>query len=84
MTIITACRRCGIEFEPDRAAIVAGTWRLCPACRRTHETGQAGRCQACGRELRGTSGTLCLSCLTGRDAPIAVADAHSSGARHGR
>ncbi len=34
MTIITTtCRRCGTEFEPGREAIVAGTWRLCPACR---------------------------------------------------
>jgi hypothetical protein len=34
MTIIaTTCRRCGTEFEPSREAIVAGAWRLCPACR---------------------------------------------------
>ena len=29
----TTCRRCGVEFEPDRAAILAGAWRLCPDCR---------------------------------------------------
>lgn len=32
-TIVTTCRRCGREFSPDRGAIAAGAWRLCPACR---------------------------------------------------
>jgi hypothetical protein len=31
--ITTVCRRCRVEFEPGREAIVAGTWRLCPECR---------------------------------------------------
>jgi len=33
MPIETTCRRCGAGFEPDRRAIAAGVWRLCPACR---------------------------------------------------
>jgi len=33
MTIATWCRRCGSEFTADRAAILAGRWRLCPDCR---------------------------------------------------
>ncbi len=33
MSIITICRRCGAEFEADHRVIVAGAWRLCPACR---------------------------------------------------
>ncbi len=35
MTIVTTCRHCGTEFEADHRAIVAGAWRLCPACRET-------------------------------------------------
>src|SRR5215217_2025510 len=30
--IVTCCRKCGQEFEPDHAAIVAGRWCACPAC----------------------------------------------------
>ena len=30
--IIATCRRCAVEFEPDRRAVVSGAWRLCPAC----------------------------------------------------
>jgi hypothetical protein len=26
------CRECGTPFEPGREAIVAGSWRTCPAC----------------------------------------------------
>lgn len=35
MSILTRCRRCGREYEADRAAILAGpaVWRLCPPCR---------------------------------------------------
>jgi hypothetical protein len=52
MTIITTtCRRCGTEFEPDREAIVAGAWRLCPACRDTPR-GPAV-CPLCRRVLKG-------------------------------
>ena len=34
MTITMRCRRCGREYDADRAAILAGParWRLCPAC----------------------------------------------------
>jgi hypothetical protein len=34
MIVLTNCKRCGVEFVPDRRAIVAGSWRLCPDCRR--------------------------------------------------
>ena len=36
-TITTVCRRCGQEFAPSRAEILAGPaiWHLCPDCRRT-------------------------------------------------
>jgi hypothetical protein len=34
MALVTACRVCGKPFEADRASILAGTWRTCPACRR--------------------------------------------------
>ncbi len=33
MSIVIRCRRCGREFVADRHAILAGRWRLCPACR---------------------------------------------------
>jgi len=33
MSIETRCRRWGRPFVADRAAIVAGRWRLCPAWR---------------------------------------------------
>ncbi len=35
MSILVICRHCGAEFEADRRVIVAGAWRLCPACRET-------------------------------------------------
>jgi Zn finger protein HypA/HybF involved in hydrogenase expression len=31
--IETTCRDCRREYEPDRAAILAGNWRTCPQCR---------------------------------------------------
>ena len=33
MPIEIRCRRCGRPFVADRTAILAGRWRLCPACR---------------------------------------------------
>ena len=33
MGMRTRGRRCGREYDLDRAAIVAGRWRLCPSCR---------------------------------------------------
>jgi len=35
MSITTRCRRCGREYDADRAAILVGPrwWRLCPTCR---------------------------------------------------
>jgi len=42
MAIITTCRVCGREFEPERAAIRAGTWRDgCPRCRQAGGPTQA-------------------------------------------
>jgi hypothetical protein len=49
-TIAVDCRRCGQEFEPGREAIVAGTWRLCPACRGVRPTGPAV-CPHCHKVL---------------------------------
>ncbi len=33
MPIEIRCRGCGRPFVADRAAILAGRWRLCPVCR---------------------------------------------------
>ena len=33
MRILTTCRRCGAEFEPDPDAIRAGAWQVCRRCR---------------------------------------------------
>jgi uncharacterized OB-fold protein len=63
-TIITTCRACGREYEPDRRAIVAGAWRLCPDCRAAGAPPET-RCEHCGRPLRAGSRTICLGCLTG-------------------
>jgi len=41
MSVIVVCRRCGREFAPDRRAILAGRWRLCPACRDPEPPGGA-------------------------------------------
>ena len=41
MGMRTRCRRCGREYDLDRAAIVAGRWRLCPACRDLPPPGRA-------------------------------------------
>jgi hypothetical protein len=61
-TILVSCRRCGAEFAPDREAIVAGAWRLCPECRggegEPHEQGHA--CPRCDRWLK--SGTHRSGC----------------------
>jgi hypothetical protein len=60
MTIITTtCRRGGAEFAPGREAIVAGTWRLCPACRGGGATGPV-LCPLCHRVLKsGAHRELC-------------------------
>jgi hypothetical protein len=54
MTIITTtCRRCRAEFEPGREAIVAGTWRLCPACRSGEDAPRGPVvCPQCHRVLK--------------------------------
>jgi hypothetical protein len=60
--LITTCRICGTEFEPDAEAIRAGCWRLCRTCRPTPaET----RCERCGRVLRAGNRAVCFACLTG-------------------
>ena len=41
MSITTRCRRCGRTFQLDRAAILAGRWRLCSACRDSSPPGGA-------------------------------------------
>jgi hypothetical protein len=66
--IVTTCRKCGREFEPDRATILAGSWRLCPSCRRTPPQQQpdaSHHCSQCGRPLRTAGRSLCYRCLTG-------------------
>lgn len=53
--LITVCRGCGREFEPDRQTILKGTWRICPACRpAASEAAPAeSACRECGRVLCG-------------------------------
>jgi hypothetical protein len=67
VTIITNCRFCSREFEPDAAAIRGGTWRVCPECetergRPLHPIG--GRCQKCQKPLRDKRQYICLSCAS--------------------
>ena len=64
-TFVTRCRQCGAEFEPDRRAIVAATWRLCPACQPQPATRPAASDvdASCGRNR-----TLCLGCAMGASA----------------
>lgn len=68
MSIVTHCRVCGREFEPDRQRIIAGDWQTCDACRSHWSTNplsrpMAGQCRRCGRPLRDRDRTLCLPCL---------------------
>lgn len=64
MSILTTCKDCGAEFEADSAAITAGVWRSCPACRLATPPAQleGGKCQDCGRALRDPKRTICLRC----------------------
>jgi hypothetical protein len=51
--IVTTCGLCGQEFEPDHRAIVAGTWRLCPACRVSEDAPRGSVvCPQCRRVLK--------------------------------
>ena len=59
--IITRCRICGAAFEPAHDAIVAGSWRTCPACR--PPLAEPHQCRECGRPLRLTSRRVCLHCM---------------------
>ena len=61
--VVTTCRLCGQEFEPDRDAIVAGVWHTCPACR--PQPVEENRCERCSRVLRAGNRSLCLSCAMG-------------------
>lgn len=69
MGIVTTCRRCRAQFAPDRRAIAAGAWRLCPGCRGDAATRpdapdpSAGRCGQCGRPLNAGKRTVCGRCL---------------------
>jgi len=67
MTIVTVCRVCGREFEPNTAAIRSGHWRTCPACPQRSDNPtprpMAGQCQKCGRPLLNKDRALCLQCL---------------------
>lgn len=62
--LITTCRTCGREFEPDRQTILRGEWKRCPACRpakKAEPTEATSACARCGRPLRGGR-TICLGC----------------------
>jgi len=64
MAILTTCRRCGADHEPDRRAIVGGAWRLCPRCREEDRDAEpTARCGACGRPLRAGTRPVCGRCL---------------------
>jgi DNA-directed RNA polymerase subunit RPC12/RpoP len=63
--VITVCRTCGRDFEPEPAAIRAGRWRECPACTTKPPSEPEMRCPDCGRVLKGTKRTICLGCLVG-------------------
>lgn len=43
MSLIVTCRTCGRDYEPDRAAIIAGLWRDCPECRPPPDTPKPNR-----------------------------------------
>ncbi len=65
MTVVTHCRVCGREFEPDSAAIRAGQWRTCEEClagRRLPEHPAGGKCNRCNRPLRDRRAYLCIEC----------------------
>jgi hypothetical protein len=65
--VISTCRGCGAEFEADRRTILAGSWRICPACRAVAASpppdDPGGPCERCGRPLRAKGRTICLGCL---------------------
>jgi hypothetical protein len=67
-TITSQCRTCGASYEPDRTAILAGSWRTCPICRPVvapPPDDQGARCRGCGRQLRAGKRDVCLGCLLG-------------------
>ncbi len=79
MPIEVRCRRCGRPFVADRAAILAGRWRLCPACRDPSPSGAPrGRPRPAagaggGGAVSGAPGRDPMDCLPGRrGAPSAL------------
>jgi hypothetical protein len=65
--IVTTCRRCGKDFEPEPEAIARGQWRTCPACtaQPPSEPEAVTHCEGCGRPLKAAGRTWCYACLTG-------------------
>lgn len=68
MTIATRCRECHQAFDGDRAAILAGAWRLCPTCREAAqmplegaEMAAPGRCLRCHGAIA-LSAVFCDAC----------------------
>ena len=59
-TFVTTCRACGKEHEPDQTSIRIGAWNRCPAC--APKPAEHGHCRECGRVLRDSGRTVCLSC----------------------
>lgn len=62
--MIVTCAACGTAYEPEPAAIRAGTWKRCPHCTETRPADlTVTTCQECGRELRNTTRRLCARCM---------------------
>lgn len=69
MTVVTRCRQCHQDFDADRAAILAGAWRLCPTCRvlppdspmplEGTERLATRRCRRCRAAVAGGNATRC-------------------------
>jgi hypothetical protein len=65
-SMLTTCRTCGQEFEPDHRSIVTATWRTCQACLPAAAPASddfGSRCERCGRPLRAGTRPICARCL---------------------